>query len=287
MERLDKLFKDQLLKHEESPTPQAWDQIHGRLASKRRKSLGKKLAIAASILLFATAGYIGYQSLDSLTIKKDQLVVKAMDDNSINEEQSIIEEQSIPKPEEAIVEINNSDDNAKAPTIEVREQNPDRVQAKSAEILTKEPSEVDLPIVGTEEKIPVMTKVESDEGGIDQKIKTDETIKIIEEPVLPDPSEEILLAENITMGEAEERLEKEEKKKTYTQVKIIYKADENSELVSSNKKTLIDKGIDKLTKFSNERLITEDRKTKLRNTKEDLLALNIGKLLNKSNKEGI
>ena len=83
--KLDKLFKDQLSKHGEIPSPQAWDQIHGQLVSKRRKVWGKRLAIAASILLFATAGFFGYRALNTLTIKNDQFAVKSIDENSENE----------------------------------------------------------------------------------------------------------------------------------------------------------------------------------------------------------
>ncbi len=281
MNRLDKLFKDQLIKHEEIPTPQAWDQIHGQLVANKRKIFGRRVAIAASVLLFATAGYIGYRSLDSFVIKKDQIVANNIDDKAISEEKPIS------RPEEVFIEINNSDENAKEPTIKIKEQQPDMVQAKSVEKITKEPSVIDLPVVKIEVIMPVVTKVELDKPEIEQEIKIDEGVEVIEESIMFEPLEEVLLAENKAMDEAEEGLEIKDKKKTYAQVKIIYKANKNSELISSGKNTLINKGIDKLTKFSNEHLLTADRKTKLRNTKEDLLALNIVKLLNKSNKEGI
>jgi len=73
--------------------------------------------------------------------------------------------------------------------------------------------------------------------------------------------------------------------KTYPKIRIVYKADDNSDLVASNSKTLIDKGIKKLTQFSDEHIITDQVKTKLRNTKDELLALNFGKIINKSNKQ--
>jgi hypothetical protein len=117
-----------------------------------------------------------------------------------------------------------------------------------------------------------------------EKDKIDVPKEITQDPILPEQSKEVLIAESEAMDEVGEP-KKINAKKTYSQVKIIYKANADSELVSSADKTLINKGIDKLTKFSNERLLTTDRKTKLRNTKEDLLALNFGKLLNKSNKE--
>ena len=74
-------------------------------------------------------------------------------------------------------------------------------------------------------------------------------------------------------------------KKSYPKIKIIYKANQNSKLVASSKQTILDKSINKITEFSDEHLLTAERKTKLRNTKDDLLALNFGKLLNKSNKD--
>lgn len=280
MNRLDKLFKDQLLKHEEIPTRQAWDQIHGGLAANRRRALVKRLAIAASILLFATVGYIGYRSLDSLTIKKDQIVAKNIDDIANSEEQPIS------KPEEVIIEINNSNENAEEPTIKIKDQQQDRAQVKSVDKIVEEPLELDLPFEKIEAKMPILRENESDEDGVEQESIIDEPKEVIEEPILSEPAKEILLAKNNAIDEVEEGLEIKDKKKTYIQVKIIYKADRNSALISSGKKTFINKGIDKLTKFSNEHLLTEDRKTKLRNTKEDLLALNFGKLLNKSNKEG-
>jgi uncharacterized protein YbcV (DUF1398 family) len=73
--------------------------------------------------------------------------------------------------------------------------------------------------------------------------------------------------------------------KSYPKVRIVYKADANSDLVASNNRNLLDKGINKITKFSDEHIVTDQVKTKLRNTKDDLLALNFGKLLNKSNKD--
>ena len=78
---------------------------------------------------------------------------------------------------------------------------------------------------------------------------------------------------------------KKVEKKAYPRIKIIYKANENSKLVASGKVNILDKGLNKITQFSDEHLLTAERKTKLRNTKDDLLALNFGKLLNKSNKD--
>jgi hypothetical protein len=276
MNRLDKLFKDKLSKHEEIPTPQAWDQIHGRLAAKRRKALVRRLAIAASILLFATVGYMAYQALDSMPIKNHQVVVKSTDDKRN------IEEQSTSESEEVITEIENSAENSEGADIISDEFEKVMPEAKHTDKKIEEQKRVDLPEVKIEEK-RIVAEVKTVNPVIEKNI-IDVPKEITQEPKLSEPSKEVLIAESEAMDEVAEP-KKIKEKKTYSQIKIIYKANADSELVSSADKTLINKGIDKLTKFSNERLLTTDRKTKLRNTKEDLLALNFGKLLNKSNKE--
>lgn len=273
--RLDNLFKDQLSKHGEIPSPQAWDQIHGQLVSKRRKVWGRRLAIAASILLFATAGFFGYRSLTTLTIKNDQLGSKSIDEGKISEEQSNTEKVIIEYKDskEIKTEVNIKTDEGQEPIIEV----------KSVEKNTEIPSITNSPIEKIEEKMPLVAEVILDKHEIRNDIKVEEQGEINEEPILPKQSTEVVLAENKVIIEQQEFQEIKEPKKTYPQIIIIYKADKNSKLVASGKKTFMDKGIQKITKFSDEHLLTADRKTKLRNTKENLLALNFGKLLNKSN----
>ena len=273
--RLDKLFKDQLSKHEEIPSPQAWDQIHGQLISKRRKVWGKRFAIAASILLFATAGFIGYRSLNTLTIKKDQFVTKSIDEDKVAKDQI--------NAEEGIIEYKDSGEIKVKDDIKTDEPQTVITKVKSVEKIDETPSTTDSPIEKIEEKVLLVAEVKLDKHEIQNDIKVEEQEEIDEEPILREESTDVVLAENKVIIEQQEFQEIKEPKKTYPQVKIIYKADKNSELVASGKKTLIDKGINKITKFSDEHLLTADRKTKLRNTKEDLLALNFGKLLNKSN----
>lgn len=274
--KLDNLFKNQLSKHEAVPRPQAWDQLHGQLAANRRKVLGKRLAIAASILLFATVGYIGYQSLDSLTIKKDQFVAETINEN-VNDDQS----QSM--SEEGMIETDNSTKNVKDPDISSDALQEFKTEIKSAEKIAAKPLVVDSPVNKTEEKI-LVDEFELDNSEIEKDTKVIEAKEVINEPVISDQSDEVLLAVIETEEDVPKVQNHKAQKKTYSPIKIIYKANIDSELLASDKKTLINKGIDKLTKFSNERLLTADRKTKLRNTKEDLLAMNFGKLLNKTNK---
>ena len=81
--KVDNLFKDQLSKHEETPSPQAWEQIHDQLASKRTSLWSKRLAIAASLTLIATIGFLGYRSLSSLQIDDNKKVVTSTNEISV------------------------------------------------------------------------------------------------------------------------------------------------------------------------------------------------------------
>lgn len=273
--RLDNLFKDQLSKHGDIPSPQAWDQIHGQLVSKRRKVWGRRLAIAASILLFATAGFFGYRSLTTLTIKNDQFVTRSIDENKISEDQI--------NAEGGIDELKDSREIKARDEVKIDENQKVITEIKSVKKITEVPSKTDSPVDEIEEKMPLVAEVILDKHEIPNDIKVEEQGEINEEPILPKQSTEVVLAENKAIDETQDIREFEGQKKTYPRVTIIYKADKNSKLVASGKKTFMDKGIQKITKFSDEHLLTADRKTKLRNTKENLLALNFGKLLNKSN----
>ncbi len=274
--RLDNLFRDMLSKHEESPSTQAWDQIHEQLASNKRKVWGRRLAVAASILLFATVGYIGYRSINSLSIKKAQYVINAIEEN----------DNSIPFSEEQTTGNTNSiqyntDNLVKAD--ELQEVPEDELSVeKASEISIEVPTPVEEII---EEEMPLPAEVVLDNSELQNEIKVEEQEAVNEKPTIHEAATEELLTENMDILKEPETIKTQNHKKTYSQVKIIYKATENSELIVSGKRKLMDKGIDKITRFSNEYLLTPDRKTKLRNTKEDLLAMNFGKLLNKSNKE--
>lgn len=273
--RLDKLFKDQLSKHEEIPSPQAWDRIHGQLVSSRRKLWSRRLAIAASIMLFATVGFFGYRSLNTIVIKNDQFATKSIDENKKNQKLHTqnLEEKVSEKiiPQDINPEV--ADKTTKLPPV--------ITEVKRVEKNTEAPANDDIQGVQIEEKMPLLSGVNVDKPEIPPEIKIDNQEEINEDSNISEQSAEPLLATN----KPQEIQKNTKQKKSYPQVKIIYKADKNSELVTSGQITLVDKGINELTKFSDEHLLTAKRKTMLRNTKDDLLALNFGKLLNKSNKE--
>ena len=210
-----------------------------------------------------------------MTIKKDQFVTKSIDEDKIAKDQI--------NAKEGIIEYKDSGEIKVKDDIKTDEPQKVITEVKSVEKIDETPSTTDSPIEKIEEKVLLVAEVKLDKHETQNDIKVGGKEEIDEEPILREESTEVVLAENKAIDEPLEISEIKKQKKTYPRVTIIYKADNNSELVTSDKKTLIDKGINKITKFSDEHLLTADRKTKLRNTKEDLLALNFGKLLNKSN----
>lgn len=273
--RLDNLFRNKLSKHEESPSPQAWDQIHGNLASTKRKIWTKRLAIAASILLFATVGYVSFRSLDSLNLKKNQHVAQSIDPTETLRD-------AVPSTEELTTATSNS--------------NEKEVKTAENQGMISEEKDIEKSQQAKFEKVSSAEKIEIKEISIladlaEKEPEAPSDINIVELDIIDDKlivqeaANEVVLAKSIEQKIETSTSNTAAQKKSYGQVKVIYKASSNSSLIVAEKRKITDKGIDKITKFSNEHLLTADRKTKLRNTKEDLFAMNFGKLLTKTNKE--
>ena len=272
--KLDKLFRDQLSQYQETPSPEGWRQIESQLKSNRRALWGKRFAIAASILLIATIGFVGYRSLSIVEAEHDPFTAQSIDDNQKLKDQ--------PKGQKDI-ELNKNE------VLEQKDSGSSNIPAsqlaltKTLDNNVKDETKIELkvPAEANEMSDPGTTEsmyVEKDE---EMALDFEDSRNIIEGI---DPLESTVIA-SAESGENNDENVIIEKKKTYPKVTIVYKANQDSKLVVSGKQTILDKGINKITEFSDEHLLTTDRKTKLRNTKEDLLALNFGKLLNKSNKD--
>jgi hypothetical protein len=269
--KLDNLFKDQLSKHEETPSPQAWDQIQDQLTSKRTSLWSRRLAIAASIILIATVGFLGYRSLSSIQVE-DSMEVTAST-KEIREYQAPIETESEESTSKQILVDKDEAETIRQIVADTHIEEENINMEKSIQ-----PMDVNI-----ERSSSLVSEVQAVEQ-LDQMVEsTDGIEEITEAAVTLDEVTETVLAEQITIEEPIET--SVEKRKTYPKVRVVYKANQDSKLVASEKRTIIGKGINKITEFSDEHLLTSARKTKLRNTKEDLLALNFGKLLNKSNKD--
>lgn len=269
--KLDNLFKDQLSKHEETPSPQAWDQIQDQLNSKRKSLWSRRLAIAASVILIATVGFLGYRSLSSVQVEDSPKV--ATSTNGIKEHQA---------PKETELEESTNEH------VVVEKEEAETIQPILADVhiedekinreKTIKPANVDIERSGS-----LIAEVQVVEQ-LDPVVESNEVVEdITEDAITLDEVTEPVLAEQIIIEEPIES--STQKRKTYPKVRVVYKANKDSKLVASEKQTILDKGLNKITEFSDEHLLTSTRKTKLRNTKEDLLALNFGKLINKSNKD--
>ena len=275
--KLDKLFRDQLSQYQETPSPEGWRQIESQLKSNRRALWGKRFAIAASILLIATIGFVGYKSLSIVEAEHDPFTAQSIDDNQKLKDQ--------PKGQKDI-ELNKNE------VLEQKDSGSSNIPAsqlaltKTLDNTVKDEAKIELKVPAEANKMsdPGATESMNVEKDEEMALDFEESQNIIEGI---DPLEEsTVIASAESVKNIDENISTNaDKKKTYPKVTIVYKGNQDSKLVVSGKQTILDKGINKITEFSDEHLLTTERKTKLRNTKEDLLALNFGKLLNKSGKD--
>jgi len=275
--KLDKLFRDQLSQYQETPSPEGWRQIESQLKSNRRALWGKRFAIAASILLIATIGFVGYRSLSIVEAEHDPFTAQSIDDNQKLKDQ--------PKGQKDI-ELNKNE------VLEQKDSGSSNIPAsqlaltKTLDNTVKDEAKIELKVPAEANKMsdPGATESMNVEKDEEMALDFEESQNIIEGI---DPLEEsTVIASAESVKNIDENISTNaDKKKTYPKVTIVYKGNQDSKLVVSGKQTILDKGINKITEFSDEHLLTTERKTKLRNTKEDLLALNFGKLLNKSGKD--
>ena len=75
---------------------------------------------------------------------------------------------------------------------------------------------------------------------------------------------------------------KEENTKEYPTVKIIYKKTTQESPLASIEDNVVKKSMQKLSGLKDDLKLSEGTKTKIRNTKEDILALNFGRIFNKT-----
>jgi len=275
--KLDKLFRDQLSQYQETPSPEGWRQIESQLKSNRRALWGKRFAIAASILLIATIGFVGYRSLSIVEAEHDPFTAQSIDDNQKLKDQPEVQKDIELNKDEVLEQKDSGSSNIPASQLAL---------TKTLDNTVKDEAKIEL-------KVPAEANTMSDPGATESmNVEKDEEMALdfeesqnIIEGI--DPLEEsTVIASAESVKNIDENISTNaDKKKTYPKVTIVYKGNQDSKLVVSGKQTILDKGINKITEFSDEHLLTTERKTKLRNTKEDLLALNFGKLLNKSGKD--
>lgn len=271
-ERLDKLFKDKLANHRVAPTANAWEQLHGRLQHKKQNIWTRRLAIAATVLLLVSVSFVGYKYLNSYQQATP----------------GISQSKTVDTREKS--EVENSDLN-NSPLAFNDSEVKDETQATNKQAVSDNIPVGDLPVQtvkSSEKNIATISKEPEQEINLEETTVPHNTPEVLEQEELLASTVEKNLnetelpseSENITLAQANTQPEK-----SYPKVRIVYKADANSDLLASKNRNLLDKGINKIAKFSDEHIVTDQVKTKLRNTKDDLLALNFGKLLNKSNRD--
>ncbi len=282
--RLDQLFKNKLAKREEIPSPKAWGQIQGQLKSGKRKLWMKRLAVAAAILLFAT---VGAALLNIQSSESEKNLSKSMNGTEGKQPQVGY------RMDKVFSRIIGVDSGA------IREQIKEHNNAPAGQQdITAEKQDLEIPLE-SEQKItkPLMIKKQLPQEerhlvnieAIDSEISTnpeanglDDSTKSMENEGISDVAEAPQLAGN---NERESPAAAAVEQRRQRKVTIIYKASKNSTLVESGKKNILEKGLGEISKFSNEHLLTDSRKAQFSQTKDDLLALNFGKLFTNSNEE--
>lgn len=275
--KLDKLFRDKLVAHEEIPSMKAWDQIHDQLASKRKKVWNNRLAIAASIILLVGLGYVGFRSIDFFSVLETNMSSKSINPAAVEKKESInIQKNTLNENDrKAVDEVEKEHQNPVVAEVKTSKKSIENPSKPEPETLAQHVDVFDAPIPESEHETLGIENKQPDIAISNPNEDVDQPTKVPEE----------LLAEYNQVMEPEKSMVNATVVKSYPQVKITYKAGKQSELLDSGRKTILEKGMDKITEFSDEHLLTAERKTKLRNTTEDVLALNFGKLINKSNRE--
>jgi len=258
--RLDKLFSDQLSRHEEAPSAHDWDQIHSQLAKNKRILWSKRVGVAATVLIFISIGYFGYHASNNQSNLSSDLVAESIEVTKKMERQSVSD---LENKESKKIDFNELD-------VEYDKESPSIVSAEKIKVKKFTPIVEESGQKKHNPKISLKNEI---------KIPEKKNEVIIEQQIIQEEKRPETFLTNITEMENSPQVPTSTKpEKSYSQIKIIYKVSKNSKLVEAKKGSYVDRGVNKINKFSEKHLLTEDRKTMLRNTKEDLLALNFGKL---------
>ncbi len=257
---LDELFRNKLSDHKVNPSAESWEKLESQIIRARWGRTQKRLAIAASVVLFLSVIGRAYYYLDIQKSVENPMVSENVEPDFRNTEVT----ETPAEPQVALGEIKEVDDKpiiSQEPKVQIAETGPMQNQSESSwsnpeteATNTLSDSNNDLPLLAeADNENPITAETGTDEY---QAETTPESVVIEIQP----PSEPLT-------------------------VTITYKANKNSKLVASQKGNVIQEGIEKIAGFAEERVFTDEIKTKLRNTTDDILALNFGKLINKPNKE--
>ena len=279
--KMDQLFKNHLEGHTENPSAEAWDKLEHHLSAGRRKKRQKLLLIAASFMLICLSGFVAQRYLHHATpveVKNAQISMTPAHDASPTPHTT-----AKPLPEQAVdksgnIKVARARMTPKSPAKSTSRQidhpakntqkiaqNPWRTESATTAKSSGQPEKAADPAEG----LP--------QGFIEDRAAQDEPEVTLADNNRPPAGDDLQqkalqqVAENNTMPQQP------------LKVTIVYKATKNSALVNDEDRNLIGKSLKKIKEFSDEHVLTAKRKNMLRDTKDELLALNIGKLLNGSN----
>ncbi len=263
--RVDQLFKNKLSGHTVSPSPEAWDKIQSSLHASHRLRMQRRLALAASVVLFVSAVGVGLYFLNQGRPEAFTAVSDVSKPSESHENNSVIESRTQ-------IEVSKVKPDIQSQPTENREQSINPEQSDFAYRTSEKPmneAKKDLPaaekvVIIDQENVALLTEA------VTQAEDVSET------PEVPMEDQQLFAENSAPSGGDSEP--------TMT-ITITYKAGKDSKLVSPQKQSLFDEGVQKITGFAEERVLTDELKVKLRNTRDDLLALNFGKLITKQNKE--
>lgn len=268
-ERLDQLFREKLSNHKITPSADAWEKINTGLRQKRRPA-AIWMAVAATVILIGVTGIFGYFYINEPESNLQTLVPE-----------SIPESQESRQNEDFEIHISENVESDPSLASNIEEQLP---------VIKEEPAIIEKPSQ-TSSKIQTET--------VDSQLATNTVASadvVLEAPTLSETtaievSEQEMLADIADVPQVDEQIAEESpqsregQQKTYPKVTVIYRASADSPLIAQKNNHVFDKGIKEIARFSEKHIITDEVKSKLRNTKDDLLALNFGRIINKPNKD--
>jgi hypothetical protein len=271
--RLDRLFKDKLQNNQLLPRHNAWIRINEQLQVSRRMIWRRRLAMAASFLLLISAGVAAYRyaqnwnHTEDVVVHSDTIAPAEQDKKSTDlaADNGLAHAAKATNAPEKAPDVANNTEDGNGPAVEADNTiTPAQTPVVNASLTTMKASSV-------------------------------ETIK---NPVTLPPGQRLVVKSSLEpsalfvegLGKKEQMAPgtamlqpSSQQHPGHVPVRIIYKADSDSELVRQSKDNLLEKGFHTIAGFSDKHLVTEEVKARIRSTKSDLLALNFGKLLGKGN----
>ncbi len=265
--KLDQLFRDKLSNHNITPSVDAWEKINSGLRPKRNP-VSKWMAVAAILLLVGFAGAVGYFYFQGAG-QETQIAGLETSNPAMDISQS--ENISEPGPEtfmeqstEPVKENNPEPESVLTPVVKKRQTLVQKQINPDPEQLTQRtgPDGI-VPLENQDSQILAIN-----DGPVHESLTFESGLPVVDDHEIKVASENPAKAP-----------------KTYPKVTVTYKVSSDSPLLAQTNNKVIDKGMKEIARFSEKHIITDELKSKLRNTKDDLLALNFGRIINKSNKD--